>query len=200
MFDMETGMHGGDASVEGQGQEAVAVSMGTAVRDGSQESQQKGTSKTPERVASYIKHRSLRMAAKECGITEGRMSDVLTAERDRLGLADIRLLYAGDESDSNAAEKDVTTSELLSLAESQSFRCALTGICLTPESSSLDHIVPVASGGSHEIGNLQWVDSRVNTMKGEMPVDEFIELCQMVARHAGSGPIGGPGTKGTSAK
>jgi hypothetical protein len=184
VFDMETSLQEVDGRTCSQDQETLAVSMAIAVRNGGEEPQQEIASKTPERVAAYIRHRSLKMAAKECGITEGRMREVLTAERDRRGLTDMRLLYAGDESEFNAGGKDVIASELLSLAESQSFRCALTGIRLTPESSSLDHIVPVSDGGSHEIDNLQWVDRRINAMKRDMPVDEFIELCRLVAKHA----------------
>lgn len=188
MFNMEASVQASDACVESEDQTPLAVTMGFAMRNGCEESQQESTSKTRERVDAYIKHRSVAKAAKECGITEDRMSEILTKERNRRGLSDIRYLYADTESGfnvgGNSTGEDVTAKELLALAELQSFCCALSGIAITPESSALDHIIPVASGGTHEVSNLQWVDKRINTMKGELPVDEFVELCRLVAANA----------------
>lgn len=74
----------------------------------------------------------------------------------------------------------VTASKIMQLIENQHFRCALSGRKLTPETASLDHIVPLSRGGSHEIENLWVVEHLVNTAKGTMTVDEFLEMCRDV--------------------
>ena len=197
MFDMETGVQEIVDCYQSQEQATRAIAMGTEVRDSSEESQQERAGKASEKIAAYRKHKSAKLAAKECGVTESRMREVLTAERDRRGLSDIRLLYADSEDGFNRGSgEDVTASQLLELAESQSFRCALSGIALEPYSAALDHIVPVSAGGSHEIDNLQWLDRRINSMKGDMPVDEFVELCRAVATNARMALVGGAGFSG----
>jgi len=75
----------------------------------------------------------------------------------------------------------VTSKKLLLLLEAQSFCCALSGIKLTPETASLDHIVPVSRGGGYLMGNVQVVHADINRMKGTRTNEEFIELCQCVA-------------------
>ena len=74
----------------------------------------------------------------------------------------------------------VTASDLMTMIEKQEYRCALSGIALTTDSAVLDHIIPVSDGGSNEIGNLQWVDKRVNSMKANMSQDDFIGMCAKV--------------------
>lgn len=78
----------------------------------------------------------------------------------------------------------VNTQAVLELLERQQRRCALTGRGLTPESASLDHIVPVCRGGEHRIQNTQVLERSVNRAKGTLTNDEFIELCGEVWRHA----------------
>lgn len=77
----------------------------------------------------------------------------------------------------------VTRKQLLALLESQGYRCALTGVELTPETASVDHKVPVQQGGSHSIENLHIVEHRINWAKGTMTVDEFVDLCRRVVEH-----------------
>lgn len=74
-----------------------------------------------------------------------------------------------------------TRKEILSLIESQRFRCALSGIVLTPDVAELDHIIPVSKGGTNLIANLQVTHKKVNRMKGSMTNEEFIELCRMIS-------------------
>lgn len=77
---------------------------------------------------------------------------------------------------------------LNSLYEQQNHRCALSGISLEPDLSltvsqqnmSIDRI---DSNGVYEEGNIQWVDKRINMMKGTLSNEEFIELCTMVAKY-----------------
>lgn len=78
--------------------------------------------------------------------------------------------------------------QLLELLERQQYRCALTGIELTPETSSLDHMLPVSRGGSHGIDNVQIILQRVNAAKGTMTNEEFIETCRLVAEHCRDAP------------
>lgn len=41
----------------------------------------------------------------------------------------------------------------------------------------------IDSNGVYEEGNVQWVDKRINMMKGTLSNEEFIELCTMVAKY-----------------
>ena len=81
----------------------------------------------------------------------------------------------------------ITTSKLRALLESQKYRCALTSWPLTPETTTVDHIVPLSNGGAHDISNLQFVHFAANRAKGTMAQEEFISLCVAVAaKHHGS--------------
>lgn len=77
----------------------------------------------------------------------------------------------------------VSTDNVLRLLDYQHHRCALTGRELAPESSSLDHIVPIRCGGEHLIENTQVLHSDVNRAKGSLTNAEFIQLCREVAAH-----------------
>jgi 5-methylcytosine-specific restriction endonuclease McrA len=77
----------------------------------------------------------------------------------------------------------VTAKQIMSLIERQNFRCAMSGRTLTPESASLDHIVPLSRNGSHELSNLWVVDHQVNLAKGTLTVEEFMGLCQEIVNH-----------------
>jgi hypothetical protein len=69
----------------------------------------------------------------------------------------------------------------------QNGKCAYTGKELKPGlNADLDHKLPVTKGGSSEISNLQWVDSRVNGMKFNYTHDEFIKTCKLVTVNIGS--------------
>lgn len=82
------------------------------------------------------------------------------------------------------ADGSVNPQAILQLLEHQSYRCALTGRALTPETASLDHIVPVCRGGDHRIENTQVLERSVNRAKGTLTNDEFIALCGEVWRRA----------------
>ncbi len=80
--------------------------------------------------------------------------------------------------------KGAVVEAVLALLVAQDYRCALTGVPLVPgRNASLDHIVPKASGGSHEVANLQWVTTPVNWAKGVLSVGEFVALCRAVVAH-----------------
>ena len=78
----------------------------------------------------------------------------------------------------------VTIKDMRNMLEKQNYRCALTGRKLTPENCAMDHIVPLAHGGAHSIENAQLVVSDANNAKGILTMEEFIELCRDVVRHA----------------
>ena len=82
-----------------------------------------------------------------------------------------------------AERKTVTAKMILQLIESQEYLCALSGRRLTPETASIDHIVPMSRGGDHDISNLWVVDHHVNSAKGTMTVEEFVSLCRDVTAH-----------------
>ena len=74
------------------------------------------------------------------------------------------------------------------LFEAQGRRCALTGVLLVPGvNASIDHKVPRAKGGSDDIDNLQWVDLKVNLMKRDMDIHEFLSTCASVLTFAAKG-------------
>lgn len=76
-----------------------------------------------------------------------------------------------------------TVKEVLNKLEAQDYKCALTGWELSPDNFSLEHIIPIAKGGGDSIDNLNPVHPLVNTAKGTMGQDEFIEMCVAVANH-----------------
>jgi 5-methylcytosine-specific restriction endonuclease McrA len=78
----------------------------------------------------------------------------------------------------------VSTDNVLRLLEYQQHRCALTGRALTPETASLDHVIPIRCGGQHVIENTQVLHSDVNRAKGSLTNVAFIRLCREVVAHA----------------
>jgi 5-methylcytosine-specific restriction endonuclease McrA len=80
----------------------------------------------------------------------------------------------------------VNTANVLRLLAYQQYRCALTGRKLTPDSASLDHIVPVRDGGLHRIENTQVLHKNVNKAKSTLTNEEFIQLCRDVCSALGA--------------
>ena len=78
----------------------------------------------------------------------------------------------------------VTPKQIMTLIESQQYRCALSGRELTPGTASLDHALPLSRGGLHDISNVQVIEFRVTAAKGTMTVEEFVAMCCDVADHA----------------
>jgi hypothetical protein len=83
------------------------------------------------------------------------------------------------------AIRKASAAQLMKMLREQEFRCALSGIDLTPETARLDHIVPVSQGGADEIGNLQWLHVDANTAKGTMSQEQFILMCRRVSGYMG---------------
>jgi 5-methylcytosine-specific restriction endonuclease McrA len=79
------------------------------------------------------------------------------------------------------ATSQIDAAFLKKLIEKQEYRCALSGVVLTPDEAELDHIVPFEQGGKHVKSNVQWVHREVNRMKAQMRQVEFIEWCRKVS-------------------
>jgi hypothetical protein len=79
-------------------------------------------------------------------------------------------------------DRKLSGSDIFALIESQEYRCALSGMELTPATASLDHKQPVSRGGAHDISNAQIVHCEVNRMKGVLTMDEFIRMCCRVTQ------------------
>ena len=83
---------------------------------------------------------------------------------------------------------NISVEYLNNLYEEQNHICALSGISLEPDlnltmqqqNMSIDRI---NSNIGYEEGNIQWVDKRINMMKGSLSNEEFIELCIKVAEY-----------------
>lgn len=81
---------------------------------------------------------------------------------------------------------NIVIDDVINLYESQSKKCALSGISLEPDLTktmnkqnlSIDRI---DSFKGYEKDNIQLVDKRINMMKGSLSNEEFIELCIKVA-------------------
>jgi len=59
--------------------------------------------------------------------------------------------------------------------------CYLSGLELTYQTSSPDHVLPPSLGGTNELDNLQLCRFDFNLMKGMFRKDEFISLCKLVS-------------------
>lgn len=64
--------------------------------------------------------------------------------------------------------------------ERQQFKCLYSSRELTPQTTNLDHIVPVVNGGGHDAENLGAVHCAVNAAKGTMTLPEFVAMCRDV--------------------
>jgi len=77
---------------------------------------------------------------------------------------------------------EISTSALFNKLDQQGGLCFLSGRILTPENVELEHLVARANGGDHTLSNTALVVKEVNRAKGTMDLDEFIQLCNDVAR------------------
>lgn len=77
------------------------------------------------------------------------------------------------------AKAQFTPDELLALWHSQGGKCAITGVELIPgETAQLDHIHPIARGGSPKIENLRYLHELVNKLKWDKTDSELRLLLQ----------------------
>lgn len=74
----------------------------------------------------------------------------------------------------------ITVAALKRLIAKQNYMCAITGWALKPETATVDHIKPLARGGTNTLDNIQIVHGDANRAKGVMTQDEFLDLCKAV--------------------
>lgn len=143
------------------------------------------TERQEEYLNAYRKEHSIRAVAVVLGVGYKTAGDNLLMIANRLGLKRSKDLLEGFKVPTKARDartgKRASVNELMELFEKQEYRCALSGIPLTPQDCSCDHIVPVSSGGTDLVDNLQWVSPQVNKAKGSMTNEDFIRMCQRVA-------------------
>jgi len=82
-----------------------------------------------------------------------------------------------------AKKKTITAKQVLELVKQQGYRCPISNRELTPETASLDHIVPLGRGGDHDISNVWIVHHEVNSAKGTLTLEEFVAMCRDIVRH-----------------
>jgi hypothetical protein len=83
---------------------------------------------------------------------------------------------------------DLKIEDAWNLFVQQDRKCAITKLELTFAKNNADHrtgnytasIDRIDNSGGYTIDNVQWVHKRVNIMKGNMSMDEFLTLCSAV--------------------
>lgn len=91
----------------------------------------------------------------------------------------------GEQHEEASSGGGATGTQLMQLLVAQEYRCALSGIELTVDTVTVDHIVAVSDGGGDEIENIQLVHTIVNSMKGTLSNYEFKKWCARVGQWNG---------------
>lgn len=73
--------------------------------------------------------------------------------------------------------------DLWGLAKRQRLLCPVSGRKLSNRNISIDHIVPLSKGGTHDISNLRLTIKEINYARINMSDADFIALCREVAAH-----------------
>ena len=80
--------------------------------------------------------------------------------------------------------------ELNQLIEKQNYKCAYTGLVLTPAvDASVDHIIALSTDAEqyNKIENLQWVHSAINRMKNNHTEEDFLKYIKLIYENRLSG-------------
>lgn len=86
-------------------------------------------------------------------------------------------------SENNGEKRLASVDDMLEKLREQDYRCALSGVKLTPEVCEVDHIIPIEDGGDDSRENLHLVHQTVHTMRGTLPIDTFIKFCKKITKH-----------------
>ena len=78
---------------------------------------------------------------------------------------------------------DHSEADFFDMLVRQQARCDVSDVPLTPENVSIDHIIPIVKGGTHELSNLRLVAWSVNGAMGSLDDATFIELCRQVVNY-----------------
>ena len=91
---------------------------------------------------------------------------------------------------STKVNSDLTPRKLINILKKQNYRCALSGMPLTcsiirgvPSRTNVS-IDRLSAGGVYNRYNVQLVCRAINSFRGNMTVDEFINWCKKVAKYA----------------
>lgn len=130
--------------------------------------------------------RSVQVVADRLGFRNDTARRHLREIRRRLGLESIRELLMVDGEIGELAKAIpvdvVTAARLLELIEQQGYRCALSGVELTPDTATLDHKTSRSNSGEHVMDNVWFLHRDVNRAKGTMSVAEFRRMCSRVVQ------------------
>jgi hypothetical protein len=77
----------------------------------------------------------------------------------------------------------LTAFDLWKIAKKQRLICPLTGMKLTAQNISVDHILAVSKGGTNAPSNIRLVHKIANHMKNHYSDTQFMEICSLVAKH-----------------
>jgi 5-methylcytosine-specific restriction endonuclease McrA len=72
------------------------------------------------------------------------------------------------------------------LIEQQRGLCYLTGRPLLQTDCSVDHVIPLSKGGTHDFDNLKLCVKNANYLKADLTIDEMVPLCQRVVDTLGN--------------
>lgn len=61
--------------------------------------------------------------------------------------------------------------------------CYICGDLITWDTAHLDHVNPVARGGTHAVENLRWTCAGCNRLKGPLPIVELFALIGKITTH-----------------
>ena len=139
--------------------------------------QKDGYERTKSIAREYRKRRSAAATARSFGVSISTIESHLNRVKVWFGVSSVKQIL-----DCEEESEFPSTQQLMDLLEQQEYRCALSGVKLTPEMAELDHKVPLSKGGSNAISNVQWVHKRINRMKGSMKQDDFIDMCSKVSQ------------------
>jgi hypothetical protein len=185
LFDMGSDIDQTVQSGNGERQKVVSLPVDKEGDDRSKRieaSIERLTVRQKQYILAYMETGSPTQVARRLGLTGSPkgVTKKLTQIAKSMGLSGIRELGVS----ASIGDSRATATQLKELVERQKYKCALSGISLTPETAQLDHVVALSDGGSNSIDNLQWLDGVVNRAKGTMSQDEFVAMCVRVAKHA----------------
>ena len=77
----------------------------------------------------------------------------------------------------------VNAFDIWKIAKKQKLICPITGLKLTAENMSADHIIPVSKGGTNLPSNLRLVHKIINHMKNHYSDKQFFDMCSLVVNN-----------------
>ncbi|MBL8019415.1 MAG: hypothetical protein JNM27_07100 [Leptospirales bacterium] len=75
------------------------------------------------------------------------------------------------------------TKDFYALLERQKYKCALSGLDLTPQNTIAEHIVPLQQGGKHCFANIYLVETRVSKLKRNLLEQDVIDIAKAIVAH-----------------